>query len=88
MSLSIPVPINLPRNIYQCLTDITRKASDGTVPSNFNAQITVVSADIKVSTIGKGLVLPDTNGTSHTCRLEALYDVPTGNWVLVLTPLA
>lgn len=53
-----------------------------------NAPFQVQSGDIEITTAGKGIILKDDGGTTHTCRVTATYDKPTNNWVLNLTTVS
>lgn len=48
-----------------------------------------VTGDIKI--IGtsdlNGLVVADAGGTNHHCRIGAVYDASTTNWVLIASPV-
>lgn len=69
MSITTPVPQDLKLSLYQVLTDICRRAIDGSVnPVNLNVGIKVVGNDITIATAGNGLILSNRAGT-HTYRL-------------------
>jgi len=45
-----------------------------------NAPLQVQSGDIEITTAGKGIIIKDDGGTTHTARLTFTYDPATQNW--------
>ena len=83
MPIGVVVPQTLERQLYQTITEIVRKAVDGSNnPIQIAVQVNVTSNDIVVVTAGKGLVLTDDGGTARTCRVTATYDATSGSFNL------
>jgi len=70
MPINLPVPHDIEhRSLYQFLSDILRRAIDGSInPAVVNVGVKVVGNDITISTAGNGLVLTSRDGL-HTYRL-------------------
>lgn len=65
MSINIPIPLNLDGDLYQCLSEICRRASDGTTQMNVANSINITNGDLKIVTAGRGLILPNRSGTAY-----------------------
>jgi len=65
MSINIPIPQNIPGDLYQCLEEICRRSFDATTQFNFQNTINVTNGDVKIVTAGKGLILPNRAGTAY-----------------------
>lgn len=65
MSINIPIPLNLDGDLYQCLAEICRRASDATTQMNVANSINITNGDLKIVTAGRGVILPNRAGTAN-----------------------
>ena len=65
MSINIPIPQNIPGDLYQCLEEICRRASDSTTQMNVANTINITNGDLKIVTAGRGVILPNRAGTAY-----------------------
>lgn len=65
MPINIPIPMNLDGDLYQCLSEICRRASDGTTQMNVANTINITNGDLKIVTAGRGVILPNRAGTAY-----------------------
>lgn len=81
MGLSIGVPQTLDRQLYQVISEVVRRAVDGSLNP------IQISVDIKITGGGNGLILTSRNGL-HTGRLLLENPDSNGNLVLSVDPLS
>ena len=52
--------------------------------ANSNAKVQVNGGDIEVIGSTNGIILTDSGGSGHTCRVRATFDAASGDWILSL----
>lgn len=71
MSIFAPIPVGIDPKLYEILTTILYKATDGT---NLNPTIAY-----------NYILLVDSGGSGEVVKVQALRDAATGNWTLTYT---
>jgi hypothetical protein len=71
MPISLPVPQGLEMGLYQLLSEILRRAIDGSMGSiSVSGSIVVTGGDVEIATVGRGLILKSANGTRYRLGVD------------------
>ncbi len=65
MAINIPIPQNIPGDLFQFLEELCRRAADSTVQMNVANTINITNGDLKIVTAGRGIILPTLDGTAY-----------------------